>query len=219
VDDQCDALQIECGQTSYPDQCALDSAEPAQLSCGDCKDKGGTFLCQENKCVDNCMQREEDELCKSFACGRHTVTDCGVDREITCPSTCNDAKEVCTQEGTCCDKVSGASAARMALRDMGKCGMQTATVCGEETTLMLSTNCDDYAAEQGNEPGTYQCVAGQCTCLGQPDATLCMNEGARCGTKNVTDWCGTPRQIRCGGCGLRSCCPNNTCPNVLGMCS
>lgn len=222
---QCVALQVECGQTSYPDQCDLDSAEPVQLNCGDCKDKGDTFSCQENKCVDNCMPLDDDELCKSFACGRHEVTDCGVERDITCPDTCNPNTEVCVQDGTCCDELQQRMAARPALINAGKCGAQPAVVCERDATILIEPNCNEYAMIMGKEAGYYQCDAGQCVCKPESDQELCDKLARQCGPipPQTRDRCGVLRQgFMCAEkCtpAIQKCCPGRgVCVGSLASC-
>lgn len=221
IKEQCALWQLECGVS--PDR--FDECDAnVQLSCGECP-VDQKLACQANKCVSDCMPRTRDEICaQDFQCGRHTVSECGMDIEVDCASTCAEGT-TCVSTGQCCDSEQSRLTQRAALINAGKCGMQPIMVCEQERMEPLGMTCAEYATLTMKPADFYQCFEGRCVCRPETDQQLCEAAGRDCGMlPTTTDRCGTPRSgiscvNQCTGLGVKCCPGRGVCVGSLTPCS
>jgi hypothetical protein len=220
IKEQCALWQLECGVAPNRfDECDAN----VQLDCGDCP-ADQKLACQANKCVSDCMPRTPNEICaQDFQCGRHTVSECGMDIVVECTSACAQGT-TCVSTGQCCDPETSRRMQRAALINAGKCGKQPIMVCEQEQTEDLG-DCAAYARLTNKPADFYQCFEGSCVCRPETDQQLCDAAGRKCGALPPTrDRCGTPRsgiscENQCTPLTPKCCQGRGVCVGSLASCN
>lgn len=92
--------------------------------------------------------------------------------------------------------------------------------CEPLTCNGLGKNCGTLSDGCGNELDCGRCsepetcganVPNVCSCAATPTAAMCADAGFTCGRHEMTDVCGTDRQVECGGCGGGAVCFEGQC--------